>query len=103
MGRRAQEPCDALRVLGAGGHEWQVVPGQRAKQPNYMRLKGGEVFGFAGLYTERDDPESGLRIPSCAIITTEPNELVRRIHDRMAVKNSLAQKTTGEFARATTG
>lgn len=66
-----------------GFYEWQKLP--RGKQPVYIRLKSGEVFGFAGLYTERrvegsDDPQA-----SCVIITTGPNELMATIHHRMPV------------------
>ena len=50
----------------------------------YIRLKDGRPFAFAGLWeTWRD--EKGTEVPSCTIITGQPNELVRPIHDRMAV------------------
>ena len=64
-----------------GFYEWQVIPGQKAKQPMHIRLKGGELFAFAGLWTWGGD-EVG---PTCAIITTAPNDLVATIHDRMPV------------------
>ena len=64
-----------------GFYEWKVIPGQKAKQPMHIRLKGGELFAFAGLWTWGGD-EMG---PTCAIITTAPNELVSTIHDRMPV------------------
>ena len=34
-----------------GFYEWKVVPGQKAKQPMHLRLKGGELFAFAALWT----------------------------------------------------
>src|SRR6266571_2008075 len=68
-----------------GFFEWKAVPGERRKQPMYIRLTGGEVFGFAGLYTLRPKPGSTDRIASCAIITTGPNELIAPIHHRMPV------------------
>jgi len=64
-----------------GFFEWKVIPGQRAKQPMYIRLKDGGLFAFAGLWTWGGD-EIG---PTCAIVTTAPNELVATIHDRMPV------------------
>jgi putative SOS response-associated peptidase YedK len=64
-----------------GFYEWKVIPGQKAKQPMHIRLKGGELFAFAGLWTWGGD-EIG---PTCAIITTAPNDLVATIHDRMPV------------------
>jgi putative SOS response-associated peptidase YedK len=63
-----------------GFYEWRVIPGQKAKQPMHIRLKGGELFAFAGLWTWGED-----EIPTCAIITTASNELVATIHDRMPV------------------
>jgi putative SOS response-associated peptidase YedK len=66
-----------------GFFEWKAVPGARQKQPMYVRLKGGELFGFAGLYAERPAPDGSGRIASCAIVTTGPNELMAPIHTRM--------------------
>lgn len=66
-----------------GFFEWKTVPG-RAKQPMYIRLKGGGLFTFAGLYTgARED--SGEERLSCAIVTCGPNELMAQIHHRMPV------------------
>jgi len=64
-----------------GFYEWQVIPGQKTKQPMHIRLKGGDLFAFAGIWAWGGD-EIG---PTCAIITTAPNELVATIHDRMPV------------------
>jgi len=70
-------------VPAAGFYEWQPVPGQKRKQPFYVRLKGGGLIGFAGLWTP-PDPQIGAP-PTCAIITTTANELLAQIHDRMPV------------------
>ena len=67
-------------LVPAGGfYEWRVVPGQSRKQPMFIRLRGGEQFYFAGLYTASDDETS------CAIVTCAPNELMATIHTRMPV------------------
>jgi putative SOS response-associated peptidase YedK len=58
-----------------------VVPGQKTKQPMYIRLKTGEMFGFAGLYTYGGD-EIG---PTCVIVTTAANDVLAPIHERMPV------------------
>jgi putative SOS response-associated peptidase YedK len=69
-------------IIPADGYfEWRTVPGDRRKQPMYIRLTGGELFGFAGLYTIRRS-ESGP-VATCAIVTTPPNELMAAIHHRM--------------------
>ena len=68
-------------VPADGFYEWKPVPGQKRKQPYYLRLKGGGLFAFAGLYTA---PDVQAGVPAtCTIITTTPNDLVAGIHNRM--------------------
>jgi putative SOS response-associated peptidase YedK len=67
-------------VPATGFYEWKVVPGQKRKQPYYIRLKGGAPFAFAGLWTPPH-----LAPPTCTIITTMANELLAPIHNRMPV------------------
>jgi putative SOS response-associated peptidase YedK len=64
-----------------GFYEWMVVPGKKAKQPMYIRLKTGDMFGFAGLWTYGGD-EIG---PTCVIVTTAANDDLASIHDRMPI------------------
>lgn len=71
-------------VLADGFYEWQAVPGEKAKQPMYIRMQDGEPFAFAGLWEDWQSAD-GSQILSCTIITTQPNELVRPIHNRMPV------------------
>ena len=73
--RRCLVPAD-------GFYEWQKVGD--AKRPMRIVMRSGEPFAFAGLWSAWRDP-SGASIESCAIITTEANELVRPIHHRMPV------------------
>jgi putative SOS response-associated peptidase YedK len=47
-------------------------------------LKSRELFGFAGLWDAWTSPE-GEEIRTCTIITTDANELLKPIHDRMPV------------------
>jgi putative SOS response-associated peptidase YedK len=54
------------------------------KIPVLFRLKSGQPFGFAGLYEIWKSPE-GESFATCTIITTEPNDLIRPIHNRMPV------------------
>lgn len=69
-------------ILADGFYEWQKT--EKQKQPYYFQLKDGKPFAFAGLW-ERWQPQDGETITSCTIITTEANELVEAIHDRMPV------------------
>src|SRR3954469_13737498 len=70
-------------VLADGFYEWKQGGGKR-KQPFAIRLKDGSPFAFAGLW-ERWEAEDGRPVETCAILTTEANELVKPIHDRMPV------------------
>lgn len=67
-----------------GFYEWQRNPDGRTKTPMYIALKSGATFAFAGLWESWHSPE-GQRIQSCTIITTEPNDLMAPIHNRMPV------------------
>lgn len=71
-------------VLADGFYEWKPVPGRKTKQPYYIRMRDGGPFAFAGLWERWTDPAGGA-IESCTIITTEPNGVLRQIHDRMPV------------------
>jgi len=71
-------------VLADGFYEWQKKPGSKTKTPMYIRLASGRPFAFAGLWEQWHAPDGGEML-SCTIITTEPNELLRPIHNRMPV------------------
>jgi putative SOS response-associated peptidase YedK len=73
--RRCLIPAD-------GFYEWQAAAG--GKQPFYIRLTDGGLFAMAGLYEHWKTPEGGW-LHSCTILTTEANELMRPLHDRMPV------------------
>lgn len=71
-------------IPASGFYEW-AKKGTQAKQPFYFYLKEKQVFGFAGLYEEWTDKETGELVESCTIITTEANEVLNPVHDRMPV------------------
>jgi putative SOS response-associated peptidase YedK len=71
-------------VLADGFYEWQKQPGSKAKIPTYIRLSSEKPFAFAGLW-EQWNSKDGSTILSCTIITTEPNEMMKSIHNRMPV------------------
>lgn len=74
--RRCLVPAD-------GFYEWQKVPS--GKQPYYVRVDGGRIFAFAGLWERWRDRATGDERETFTIITTEPNELLAPIHNRMPV------------------
>jgi putative SOS response-associated peptidase YedK len=71
-------------ILADGFYEWKQIPGQKSKQPMYIRLKSGQLFAFAGLWDEWHAPD-GSQVLSCTIITTAPNSMMQEIHNRMPV------------------
>jgi len=72
--RRCLIPAD-------GFYEWEKLG--KAVQPHFFQFESGEPFCFAGLWDEWRS--EGVRITSCAIITTAANELLSTIHNRMPV------------------
>jgi len=62
--------------------EWKGNPGAKVKYR--IARKVGDLFGFAGLYDNWRDL-SGDEITTCTIVTTQPNEVVAPIHNRMPV------------------
>lgn len=67
-------------ILADGFYEWQKT--DSGKQPFYIHMKDGSPFAFAGLW---ETWKNGEEIRSCAIITTEANDLMDEIHHRMPV------------------
>lgn len=79
--------CEAFKqrrcVIPADGfYEWKREEGR--KQPYFFRMRDEHPFGFAGLW-ERWEGEGGEVISSCTILTTEANEVLSPVHDRMPV------------------
>ncbi len=69
-------------VVADGFYEWRREG--KKKSPFYVCMRSGKPFGLAGLHEVWHSPE-GREIRSCTIITTEANDLLRPIHDRMPV------------------
>jgi putative SOS response-associated peptidase YedK len=69
-------------VIADGFYEWDKVGTK--KTPYRIALKTDEPFAFAGLWSEVHDGDGNPR-QTFAIITTEANDLVSRIHNRMPV------------------
>ena len=71
-------------VLADGFYEWLRPEDRRQpRQPFRFTVDGGAPFAFAGLWCgARVDGEP---VRSATILTTAPNPLVARLHDRMPV------------------
>ena len=87
-------------LLADGFYEWQVVPGQKVKQPWWIGLPDGAPFGMAAIWERWAPKPPGTPAPaggghaaaggeapieSACLITTEPNGVMAPIHDRMPV------------------
>jgi len=68
-------------IPASGFYEWQAVAGK--KQPFYIHPTDG-LFAFAGLLAAWKAPDGQTLVTTC-VITTEPNEIMASIHDRMPV------------------
>jgi putative SOS response-associated peptidase YedK len=71
-----------LLIPADGFYEWQRTEGR--KQPFFFHMRDDSPFGFAGLW-DKWESEDGEVIESCTILTTEANEVLRPVHDRMPV------------------
>ena len=69
-------------VPANGFYEWKKE-GTR-KLPFYFHRPDDSLFAFAGLYDTRQSPSGGT-LMSYTIITTDANELMAPVHDRMPV------------------
>lgn len=67
-----------------GFYEWAASGSSKSRQPYRFVLPERRLFCFAGLYDTWVSP-GGEKIHTCTIITTEPNDLVRPVHNRMPV------------------
>lgn len=72
--RRCLVPADFF-------YEWQKIG--RAKQPFAIGMRDSSVFAFAGLWDRWH--QAGITLESFSIITTEANQIMTPIHDRMPV------------------
>lgn len=71
-------------VFADGFYEWQSLARSKKKQPLYFTLREGRPFALAALW-EVWKPEGGEPVRSVTLITTDPNDVVRGVHDRMPV------------------
>jgi putative SOS response-associated peptidase YedK len=73
--RRCIIPADAI-------FEWAEVP--RGKKPKYeVTIPGREPFGIAGVWKLWKNPKMNVTEPTFAVLTGDPNALIKPIHHRM--------------------
>jgi putative SOS response-associated peptidase YedK len=75
--RRCLVPADLF-------YEWMKVDA-KTKQPYAIALKDGDLFAFAGLWETWKDKVTGETKETYTVITTDPNEVMEPLHNRMPV------------------
>src|ERR1700760_947510 len=75
--RRCLVPADAF-------YEWQKLDAKN-KQPFAIAMKDAEPYALAGLWEKWKDRKAGGELLTFTVITTDPNEVVQPLHDRMPV------------------
>lgn len=70
-------------VLADGFYEWRKEGD--TKTPYFVSLADGSPFAFAGLWENWSSKESDESLQSTAIITTDANDFMAQIHQRMPV------------------
>jgi putative SOS response-associated peptidase YedK len=65
-------------------YEWQKLD-EKTKQPYAIGMKDDGMFAFAGLWEKWTDKTTGQVLRTYTILTTDPNELLEPIHNRMPV------------------
>jgi putative SOS response-associated peptidase YedK len=71
-------------IPASGYYEWRKVPGDKIKQPFYIKPKSNSLFSFAGLWDEWKSP-AGEIVRTGTIITCPPCKSLEFIHNRMPV------------------
>jgi putative SOS response-associated peptidase YedK len=69
----------------SGFYEWQPIAGSKTKCPWYLTRADGAVTLFAGLWERWTKDEQKGPLETFTIITTDANEMMKPIHNRMPV------------------
>ena len=70
-------------ILASGFYEWQKS--DSGKQPLLIRMKDETMFAFAGLWEMWRNSDDDVEMHSCTIVTTQANDFMAQIHNRMPV------------------
>lgn len=64
-----------------GWYEWKTI-NSKVKERYFFRLVDQPCFAMAGIWDRWESPDQQLVIESCALITTEANDLVATVHEQ---------------------
>ena len=84
--RTFREPFKKRRCLvpASGFYEWKRID-PKNKRPFAFDLTNGNMMAFAGLWDAWKDPSDGKWLQSFSIVTTDANEIMAPVHNRMPV------------------
>jgi putative SOS response-associated peptidase YedK len=68
-------------MRSTNGKSWMLRQSSRSR----LQMKDGQPYALAGLWEEWKDRKVGTELLTFAVITTDPNEVVEPLHDRMPV------------------
>ncbi|QSZ41764.1 hypothetical protein GJV85_06460 [Sulfurimonas aquatica] len=68
-----------------GYFEWKKDAVSKTSKAHFIVSTSGDYFTFAGIYESWYDNALQKSILTCALLTTEPNEKIAKLHDRMPV------------------
>ena len=71
-------------ITADGFYEWQARTSAKRKQPFHITRADGAPFAFAGLWAIWHGAGDEV-LRTCTIVTTEANDLLRDVHNRMPV------------------
>jgi putative SOS response-associated peptidase YedK len=75
--RRCLVPADAF-------YEWQRIS-EKVKQPFAIAMRDRQPYALAALWEKWKDRKAGTELLTFTVVTTDPNEVVQPLHDRMPV------------------
>ena len=81
-----REPWKRRRCLVPADwfYEWKKID-EKTKQHYALAMEDDGLFAFAGLWDTWKHKATGQELQTYTILTTDPNELLKRIHNRMPV------------------
>lgn len=68
-----------------GYFEWKKDAQSKQSKAHFIVSASGDYFVFAGIYESWYDNTLNETVLTCALLTTEPNDKISTLHDRMPV------------------
>jgi len=81
-------------VLSSGFYEWRHCKGKA--YPYHIKVKGQGLFYMAGVWQGWTHNESGKRLDTFALVTTEANELMTQVHNNKKRMPTILTKKRAE-------